>query len=231
MGHLFQGRFKALLVDADEYLKHLSRYIHLNPVRAKMVESASDYPWSSYPFFIGKEKMPKWLAADWLLSQFGKNLRTAKKNDKAFVEGADPGSAENPGKSPAGGFILGGENFVARVKEQFLSPEPNDKEKPQLKALKPGVEVIDIVSAVGESFGIESDQILTKGKKKNVARDVAIYLSRNLTGISGKDLGEHFGNVSGAAIAMRHKAVADQIKKDKKLNRLLNRLEKKIINI
>ena len=95
-GHLFQGRFKALLVDADEYLKHLSRYIHLNPVRAKMVESAADYPWSSYPFFIGKEKIPQWLAADWLLSQFGKNLREAKKNYKAFVEGVDPGSVENP---------------------------------------------------------------------------------------------------------------------------------------
>ncbi|MBI9086248.1 MAG: hypothetical protein JEZ11_21795 [Desulfobacterales bacterium] len=79
IGHLFQGRFKALLVDADEYLKHLSRYIHLNPVRAKMVESASEYPWSSYLFFIGKEKMPKCLVADWLLSQFGKTLRESKK--------------------------------------------------------------------------------------------------------------------------------------------------------
>jgi REP element-mobilizing transposase RayT len=48
-GHLFQGRFKAILIDADEYLKHLSRYIHLNPVRAAMVEYLKDYPWSSYP--------------------------------------------------------------------------------------------------------------------------------------------------------------------------------------
>ena len=134
-----------MLVDADEYLKHLSRYIHLNPVRAKMVESASDYPWSSHLFFIGKRKMPGWLAGDRLLSQFGKNLREAK--------------------------------------------------------------------------------------KKNLAREVAIYLSRNFTGHSGKELGEYFGGISGAAITMRHKAVADQMETDRKLKALMKRLEKQIINI
>lgn len=229
-GHLFQGRFKSLLVEADEYLKHLSRYIHLNPVRAKTVESASDYPWSSYPFFIGLLKMPQWLSEDWLLSQFGKNLREAKINYKAFVEGVDPWSLENPGKSPVGGFILGGLDFVNWVRAEFLSSGQDFKEKPQLKALKPGVEMGDIVSEAGEWFGAKPEQILTKGKKKNLARDVAIYLSRNLTSLSGNDLGQHFGNISGAAITMRHKAVAEQIKKDKKLGSRIKRLEKRILN-
>lgn len=57
-GHLFQERFKSIIVDADEYLKHLSRYIHLNPLRAKMVEQLISYPRSSYPAFAGKEKVP-----------------------------------------------------------------------------------------------------------------------------------------------------------------------------
>jgi len=60
-GHLFQGRFKSILVDADGYLKHLSRYIHLNPVRAKIVTNPSEFSWSSYPAFIGKIKAPDWL--------------------------------------------------------------------------------------------------------------------------------------------------------------------------
>ncbi len=66
-GHLFQGRFKSILVDADEYLKQLSRYIHLNPVRTKLVEHPGDYPWSSYPVYIGKKKSPGWLQTRWLL--------------------------------------------------------------------------------------------------------------------------------------------------------------------
>ena len=58
-GHLFQGRFKAILIDADGYLKHLSRYIHVNPVRAKIVSTPSKYQWSSYSAYIGKEKTPQ----------------------------------------------------------------------------------------------------------------------------------------------------------------------------
>ncbi|UCF90286.1 MAG: transposase, partial [Desulfobacterales bacterium] len=60
-GHLFQGRFKAILIDADAYLEHLSRYIHLNPVRAEMVSSPADYTWSSYLAFIGTQKAPRFL--------------------------------------------------------------------------------------------------------------------------------------------------------------------------
>ena len=76
-GHLFQGRFKSILVDADTYLKHLSRYIHLNPLRANMVEQLVSHPWSSYPAFVGKAKAPDWLERDWLLSLFGKNRKHA----------------------------------------------------------------------------------------------------------------------------------------------------------
>lgn len=79
-GHLFQGRFTSILIDADEYLKHLSRYIHLNPVRAKMVDRPSDYLWSSYPAFTGGKKPPDWLEVNWLLSQFGNKRKNAEKN-------------------------------------------------------------------------------------------------------------------------------------------------------
>ena len=229
-GHLFQGRFKSLLVDADEYLKHLSRYIHLNPVRAKMVASVSEYSWSSYPFFIGKLKMPEWLAGEWILSQFGKNLTVARNNYRAFVEDVDPWRLEDPGKSPVGGFILGGLDFVNWVKETFLSSEPPSKEKPQLAALQSGAELNDIVSSTGAMFGVDTERILAKGKKRNLARDVAVYLSRNLTRLSGNELGRYFGNITGAAITMRCKTVAEQIQKDKELKRRIDRLEDQILN-
>ena len=165
------------------------------------------------------------------MSQFGKNLREAHKNYRDFVEGIDPSLIDNPGKSPKGGFILGSEAFIEWVKEQFLSLEPEDKEKPQLKSLKSGIEIGKIVSIVAESFGVEPKHILARGKKRNLARDVAIYFAKNLTGYSGEEIGEHFGAISGAAITMRHKAVVNQLKTDKKLNALMKRLKKQIINI
>jgi hypothetical protein len=85
-----------------------------------MVESASEYPWSSYPFFIGTSKMPKWFRGDWVLSQFCKNLRQARQNYRAFVEESDPWAIIDPGRSPVGGFSLGGEVFVNYVKERLF---------------------------------------------------------------------------------------------------------------
>ena len=66
-GHLFQGRYKGVLVDIDEYAQELSRYIHLNPVRANMVEAPEQYAWSSYRYYTGFKKPPKWLKTDFIL--------------------------------------------------------------------------------------------------------------------------------------------------------------------
>ena len=84
-GHLFQERFKAILVEKDEYAKEFSRYIHLNPVRAKMVETPGDYPWSSHSFYIGKKASPEWLHRDFILGYFGEKpsvSETEKKGPK-----------------------------------------------------------------------------------------------------------------------------------------------------
>jgi hypothetical protein len=71
-GPLFRGRFKAILVDADHYLAHLSRYIHLNPVTAKITETVQAYPWSSYPTYLRQRPAPAWLYQDTVLGQFGR---------------------------------------------------------------------------------------------------------------------------------------------------------------
>lgn len=83
-GHLFQGRYKSVLVDGDSYLLELVRYIHLNPVRAGMVNDPEEYPWSSHRAYLGKEFLP-WLTTDWMLGQFGKSVAKARAGYRAFV--------------------------------------------------------------------------------------------------------------------------------------------------
>jgi len=85
-GHLFQGRFKAVLIEADEYLEQLSRYIHLNPVQAKIVATPVEFLWSSYPVFIGKAKNPEWLTTGEILGHFGKRKKTAIKNTEVLLK-------------------------------------------------------------------------------------------------------------------------------------------------
>ena len=83
-GHLFQGRYKAVLVDGDSYLLELIRYLHLNPVRANMVLSPEEYPWSSHRAYLGKELFP-WLTMDMVLEQFSKSSGKARIAYEAFV--------------------------------------------------------------------------------------------------------------------------------------------------
>ena len=229
-GHLFQGRFKAVLIDADEYLKHLSRYIHLNPIRAAMVEHSKDYPWSSYPVFGGYAKAPDWLETHWLLSLFGANQKKAKGRYRDFVESVQNDKIENPSKDIINGAILGGADFVNWIKQNFLSKDSDIKEKPQLKRLKPRLTPEDLMPAICHEFTCTREVILRKGKKKNFARDVAIYLSREMTGESGVALGRYFG-ISGAGITVRHGFISQNIEKNRKLKRQVNRIQKAIINI
>ena len=85
-GHFFQSRFKAILLDANEYLILLSRYIHPNPVRAKMVTRPLECLWSSYPVFARKRRKPDWLITETVLLYFGKEKKEAITNYKSYVE-------------------------------------------------------------------------------------------------------------------------------------------------
>lgn len=228
-GHLFQGRFKAVVIDADEYLKHLSRYIHLNPKRAGMVKHCKDYPWSSYPVLGGYSKVPEWLETAWLLSLFGQNRKKAMERYREFVESVQNEKIENPSKDIVSGVILGGTEFINWIKRNYLSKDPDIKEKPQLRSLKPGLTAEDVLPAICNEFMCTREVILQKGKKGNLTRDVAIYLSREMTGESGVALGCYFG-ICGAGVTVRHGVIAEKIKKDRQLNRQVNRIKKTIIN-
>lgn len=230
-GHLFQARFKSILVEADEYFRHLSRYIHLNPLKAKMVEELEEYKWSSYNAFVGTVKKPDWLEIGWMLSTFGKTKKEKYKKYKEFVESVDIRKIKNPGRHAVMGFILGEHDFVEWVKTTFLAFKEDSKEVPQLKRLKPRVLPEAIVSEVGKEFKSSAEDILVKGRKNNLARDVAICLSKDHCGIPFKDLGEYFGNVTGASITMTYNRIAKEIERNKRLKGRVKRLKKRIFKI
>jgi REP element-mobilizing transposase RayT len=230
-GHLFQGRFRAILIDADEYLKHLSRYIHLNPVRAKMVSLPAEYQWSSYGAFIGKHKVPRFLETSWLLSNFGRTKKEAKRNYQEFVEKVDVNALENPSKQVSAGFLLGDADFVNWVKETFLADRNDEKEIPQLKKLKPKVSLENVVHAVTQEFNCSRERIIAKGRKKNKAREVALYSAREMSGMSCKELGEYFGGVSGALITIMHNRIAEESRRNRSLKARIDKIKKRIFNI
>lgn len=120
-GHLFQGRYKAILVQKDSHLLELTRYVVLNPVRAKMVMEPEDWVWSSYNAMINAETESRWLDVDWTLSQFGKNRTEAIATYRQFVmEGK--GLADPKGQVRHQMF-LGNEAFIAEHQQATEKPE------------------------------------------------------------------------------------------------------------
>jgi len=230
-GHLFQGRFKAILLDANEYLILLSRYIHLNPVRAKMVTHPLEYSWSSYLVFAEKRQKPDWLTTQTVLSYFGEDKKQATRNYKSYVEKVNVETLENSDKNMSGGFILGGTSFVNWVKDKFLSTKNDEKEIPQLKKLKSKVTLKTIIQSVCDEFGCREEEVKMRGRKNNKVRAIAMYLARDLSGVSGKELGAFFNGISGAAITMNYNQMNDELLRDKKLSDQIASLKRHLLNI
>ena len=117
VGHVFQGRYKAILVERDSYLLELSRYVVLNPLRANMVKRLESWRWSSYLSICGQTAAPVWLQTDWLLAQFGKRRPSAIEKYVRFVhEGARLPSVWT---QLQGQIYLGSEAFVKKMQAQI----------------------------------------------------------------------------------------------------------------
>ncbi|HKR34031.1 MAG TPA: transposase [Steroidobacteraceae bacterium] len=123
-GHLFEKRYHALLVDADEYLLTLLRYIHLNPVRAKLAASPDDYPWSSHHAYIGRRSEP-WVTTEFALRMLGSDRERAIAAYEAFVQTAPTSSPllECNERDPR---ILGGDAFARRILGDNWKAPSND---------------------------------------------------------------------------------------------------------
>jgi REP element-mobilizing transposase RayT len=181
VGHVFQGRFKAFLVDQDRYGLALVRYIHLNPVRAKRVSTASAYPWSSYRAYLGKEALP-WLTTDWVLGQFGTRLGVARARFAAFVEaGVSEGHSEVFYGGQADARVVGGEDFVKRVR-------PKREAKIKAPSLK------QVVAYVCEGYGLTEAALRAPGKGRQAAqaRTLVAWLAVQARSCTLAEVAHHF---------------------------------------
>jgi len=121
VGHVFQGRYKAILIEKESYLIEICRYVALNPVRAGIVEIPDAWQWSSYAAMAGIKKSPEYLTEDWVLGQFGRNKRSGQSRYKEFVMA---GSNKNsPWKELQGQGLLGRDNFIEEFKNLLTMKE------------------------------------------------------------------------------------------------------------
>ena len=225
IGHLFQGRYKAIVVDKDDYLLELSRYIHLNPVRANMVHKPEEYPYSSYRIFISgaDEEM---VTEDGVLGMMAQDKQTARERYRTFVEDALGKELESPLKKVYAGTLLGSKCFVKKIQQTLENSRLGKSEVSHRQLLKVSPTVEAILGAVCEHFG-ESPEEAT-GNSRSVARKVGIYQAKKHTAATNCRIGVLFGDMRYAAVAKTCQRVARQIEKDEALREDIETLEGKL---
>lgn len=218
-GHLFQGRYKAILIDKDTYLVELSRYLHLNPVRAGMVARPEEYPHSSYRSYIRKEKEDI-VHRDLILEMISQRHREGQKAYKEYVERAIGEEGEGPFKNLYAGVILGSRTFIKQTLKR-LTGELLDKEhiahKKALKTMHTSDTIIDTLCMHGK---ITAEEVF---RNNNHWRNTAIYLIKKFTGLPNRQIGERFGNLSYSAVAKAYYRFDVRLKQDASLRKVVEK--------
>jgi REP element-mobilizing transposase RayT len=216
VGHLFQGRYRAILVDKDAYALELSRYIHLNPVRAHVVQEPSAYQWSSFKDYIGERKDWEWLCTEWILGQMSSNERRARGNYRKFVEEGIGKTLQDPLHNVIGSTVLGSEKFVEWVRDKWIQKRQSHRDIPALRELTKWPRLPYIVEEAEKVFGKEA---------KN-ARNAALYLAHRFSGCSLGEIGNYFGGIGPSAVSQHTRRFEQKLRGDKKLAQEIDKLKK-----
>jgi len=185
VGHLFQGRYKAFLCDKDAYLLELVRYVHLNPVRARLVKYPEGYPWSSHRAYLSGEGQG-WINVEGLLPHWGRNKKVAIQRYGRFVkEGIKQGHREDFYQVVDQRY-LGDEGFVEKVEEKVTEDEPHQKVEIRWDEIK---------KEVLKEFGVAEAAIMHGGRGRKAVRikRIIAWLGREVGGFTIKHMAQQLG--------------------------------------
>ncbi|MDA8427678.1 MAG: transposase [Geobacteraceae bacterium] len=186
VGHLFQGRYKAIMVDADAYLAELVRYIHLNPVRAKMVDDPGEYPWSSHRAYCGKETIA-WLTTEFVLDCMSQSETEPRQKFYEFVtDGISEGHRpEFHGGSETDSRLLGDDTFADKVLEEA---EKRSRMKIPLDKFLEVVCTYYRLASILELAGHDRKASAARGVAAKLAMEAGICTLTELAGKIGRDV-------------------------------------------
>ncbi len=185
-GHLFEGRFRSVLVQKETHLLELCRYVVLNPVRAGLVSRPGDWRWSNYQA-TALAKRTDWLEVDWTLAQFGSDRGFARQEYRRFVA---MGKGTGGEKGLLRGPYLGDQEFRRRLQRMIEGKPPADQVPLRFRrAAEPDLEAIR--RAVAAEWKVSAEGL--SRRRGGEDKKAAIYLARKLTRLGGREIGEAFG--------------------------------------
>lgn len=212
VGHLFQGRFKSTVIEAESYLLEVSRYLHLNPVRGVVLgrgtpverrERLRGYRWSSYRDYAGLEKMKSFLDTQAIQGVFESFTGQGWKGwqYRRWVEEALAGEIENPFEAVKWQQVLGREGFLRQLKDHWNQREGRPKNYAQKRKWSASVGAQEILERVSEHFGSNLEALKKRGTRNHLARRCAITLCWDHAGLSHSEIAALFDMPSSNSVA------------------------------
>lgn len=239
VGHLYSGRYKAPLVEGDDYLLRLARYIHLNPIRISTVKDAPRdekmarlraYRWSSYPAYAGLGPRQNWMDYEPLLGLVAVN---APRRSAAYAQYVETGVDEDdPVLEKAMGWsskAIGERTFCRQVELDLRAQvgqlgSPQDAAMRRMEAGAPP-EVVEV--AVCSAFRVALADLVGR-RKKSDARSMLMKLLVHCSGMTQREVAQRLGLLDGSGVSRAIAALSRDLLRNRKLDRLYHRLEQRI---
>tara|TARA_B100002003_G_scaffold234142_1_gene247693 strand:- start:326 stop:1144 length:819 start_codon:yes stop_codon:yes gene_type:complete len=220
-GPLFRGRYKSILIQADEYLTQVVKYIHRNPLKAKMVINLKDYKWSSHKIYLKGKCFEEWIDIDSVLTLFSGRRKEAIRKYNEFMGSQVSKEVNQFYSNKNQGSILGDNLFIDWVKDKHISRDRKaDLEIREKRQIQGERRIETIQKEVCKRFKVNKSILcITKRGEENIPRLFAISLSRELSGLSFSEIAKRFDILSYKTIASSNFRLKEKIKKNKKLGK------------
>jgi len=233
IGHLYQGRYKAIIIDRDNYLLELSRYVHLNPIRILPLRQKNtqvqrryleNYPWSSLSGYLDAQRKQSWVAYDAVLGQTGGSRKAYR---EFLTEGVQSGYP-SPWEELKGQVVLGEKGFVERVKRR-IKPSNSHRELPALRGLKAS-EPTTVVREVARYFGLEEKQLMGKRTGHRDERALAMELLYRHANVHQEEIGRTLGQLNYTSVSRERARLRQKLDQKSSLAHAMRAIETKLLS-
>jgi len=223
-GPLFRGRYKAILIDAEEYFLSVVRYIHQNHLGAKAVSDIGRYRWSSHWGYLNNKQCPDWLDTRSVMSRFG-----GLKEYQGFMHEEIEEEIEEFYQGRYHKPVLGSREFIGKVKERLGDKARVEQEKPESRRIF-GVDLEEIVEATAREYGKGVEELKRRKRGvENEARMVAIYLGRHLGGHKHEEIGKTVGLGKTSSVSSAYLLMKERVATQKRLERKVRKIEEALL--
>ncbi len=237
VGHLYQGRYKSFLIDADNYLMEVSRYLHLNPVRTDAFAEKStrekwnfllEYEWSSLLGYLSANRRKDFIHYQAVLNYMGGDNRRGRQEYRRFLNRGLENELKSPLITGKGHGIVGDDDFIAWIRGSFLDGKASGREQPALKELRKKFEPEVLINHFAHLVGKDREEICRRGKH-SLERAMLMELLYRFCRSTQPEIGKLVGGIDYSAVSRIRKKLHIRLSQEKGLKKRFDRLAEQLL--